>query len=142
MKIKHQYFALFLIVFCITACNTTGNMLVSSHGDKKLSYKQYLKIGYKQLSDYERFFDKDDAAADHFLKKSKGTFGADFDIDSPEEVDVGDKLKDKMRGARIVLIDALTHLNFLENARLLAEAQTNYDCWLERANDKNNNSEA
>jgi outer membrane protein OmpA-like peptidoglycan-associated protein len=142
MKIKFRFLAVFLIGLCITSCNTTGNSMVSTHGNKQLSYKQYLKAGYRQLSDYERFFDNDEEAADHFLKKSKSSFSSKYDVDNPDTLNISDKLKDKMRGARIVLFDALTHLNFSENARLLAEAQTNYDCWLERENDKNSNSDA
>lgn len=143
MQDKAIYIFSLLALLVVAACNTTGSNQYGAVTKDMQSFQQYLQSGYKQLAEYERHWDQDEEAAIHFEEKSKkARYGKAPGIDRPDDLSVSSKIRDKMVAGRIMLVDATENLNTKENARYLAEAQTNYDCWLEREKDKADNSNA
>lgn len=135
------YILISLVVLAVAACNTTTGR--TGHFPGSYDFKHYLQSGYEQLAEYEEFLDGDEEAAQHFLLKARNAKrqnGATPDM--ADGIALPDKeIKDVSNGYAI-LTDALKYLNTQENARFLAEAQVNYDCWLERLTDQIESAES
>lgn len=98
------------------------------------SFTQYLARDYYELAKYENDKAYDYKAAKLFTQKAmdaaKGSTPAPTAVSS---YDIPDHLKPSLDAAQRDLIIALKDRNTPENAAALANAQTQYECWLDRA---------
>jgi OmpA-OmpF porin, OOP family len=149
MKPLHFFIVLFPVLL-LTACKTPniGGLDLASlkpgigrlrHDDSfEGKHSHYLERGYLQLSEYEEHIVGDEEAASHFKEKSKLARKGDIVTpDRPSGENLSEDLREEMRQGRTVLLDVVEVFNMVENAAPLAEAQVNYDCWLERIEEGN-----
>lgn len=135
-------FMIGLVLLVVTACNTTSSRY--HHGrfvsgpDHDFGY--YLAIGYEQLAAYEEYLDKDPEAASRFMAKSRDATRSPYPMpDMPAIGSYPEQNRADVKQAYDVIRDALTRFQGRYesmNDRYLAEAQVNFDCWIERLGDE------
>lgn len=112
----------------------TPQDIAPAAGNSGESFTQYLARDYYELAKYENDKAFDYKAAKLFTQKAmdaaKGTVPAPTTVSS---YDIPDNLKPSLDAAQRDLTTALKDRNTPENAAALANAQTQYECWLDRA---------
>lgn len=135
-------FMIGLVLFVVTACNTTSSRYHHGRfaGGPEHDFGYYLAIGYEQLAAYEEYLDKDPEAAARFVAKSRDAARSPYPMpDMPAIGSYPEKERAGVKQAYEVMRDALTHFQGQQesgNDRYLAEAQVNFDCWIERLGDE------
>ena len=152
----------FFVVLCalsLGACDHYSNKLASMQANKnttyayndlsdiapaaggamaqELTFRGYLMNQYIDLAAYENNVRKDYRAAKYYTDKvellSKGKLVAPAML---ENFNIGESEKAELRDARRDLIDSLALFSVPENRYALALAQTRYDCWVDRAEER------
>ncbi len=133
---------LIFTVLAVGACSSMGLDQLSFFGSSSTGWEGYTSRGYLMLAEYEEFIDGDIVASEHFYAKSKNVRREEGSPpDEPDSELLSEALHRAMNTGRNMLQDALETLKLTENDRFLAEAQVNYDCWLEREVDEIENTE-
>jgi outer membrane protein OmpA-like peptidoglycan-associated protein len=132
----------------LAACNTLridggGPAAVDDRAVFRKEHSNYLERGYFLLSEYEGYIEHDEIAAQHFKEKYKLAHRGrrvlpDQPVSDEASLTEGtDGISDEIGNGHEMLEDAFEVLAIVPNSGLLAEAQVNYDCWLERISDEN-----
>jgi outer membrane protein OmpA-like peptidoglycan-associated protein len=137
MRLRYHLKLLFLCLL-ITACQATGSKFESNSYKRNLHLSPFLEAGYKKLYQYELNLEGNVAVANKF--KEKMELSARGQTPSPAEPThsaLPDEHKEEAQYKYLVLVDAIEMFNTKENALQLAQAQLNYECWLERIYENN-----
>lgn len=127
-------------LLAFSACQTTALRDYSSRGvygasGGKQDFTALVRTGYSQLAEYEEALDMDPESAAHFKAKA-GQVHTSTLPDNPSEMQLSMRTRSELDSARSYLVDALQNMRSKQNDAKLAEALVNYDCWLERAEDR------
>lgn len=141
-----------LLALVLTACNTLSMESFNlEHLKPNLErpqytesfdrqYSHYLAQGYLQLAEYEEYITGDEEASLHFREKyRRAQKYSSVTPDEPSRENLSEELREEMSQGQSMLQDAVEILDMTENAVRLAEAQVNYDCWLERVAERDEN---
>jgi outer membrane protein OmpA-like peptidoglycan-associated protein len=126
-----------LLFLIVTACTAAGDGRSFFFSSERLDRSRYLALGYKKLAAYEEFYREDSESAGHFSFKS-GLAQTKMPVspDDPVTMPLPDDVVLPAKQAYETLKDALATLDQPINTIPLAEAQVNFDCWLEREVDQ------
>lgn len=128
---------LFSFVFILGACaDTGGSAPLPFAPPPDHPFADGAARGYRLLAEYETWRDNDPQAADMFRKKAEDAEANNVpQPDTPDPRLFSSADLTDMNGGRQRLTEARGIVNDADvlSSVLVAEAQVNYDCWLERA---------
>jgi|GEM_PF-2228738 len=129
---KFRAIIFLLCVLLLSACKAPTLETLSTFIPAQLppSFNKSLSRGYDLLAQYEAYNIGDEAAAARFREKSR--LGNKSMPDNPANADVSGKEAKEITVAYGMLMRTIDAYNRSGNGLKLAEAQVNYDCWLER----------
>lgn len=114
--------------------NAPDKSVVAKIGSSNATFKDYLAAEYYNLARYEQNKTNDYKAAARYVRKGdKVLSGVMVMPEKPSKYKLPFVKRDELRATRESLIYSLKNHATPENRRVLALAQTRFDCWVDQA---------